>query len=67
MNRRARGLVASKAIVGFVKNKTAGALSPRTIESYRHHLAPWIEYAHDPVVAKVQTSDVRAYLAWLMT
>lgn len=67
MNRRPQGLPLSKAIDGFLQCKTAEALSPRTIESYKRHLDQWLEHIGDRLIHKVTTHDLRSYLAWLHT
>jgi integrase/recombinase XerD len=55
----------TKALTGFVQYKQAEGLSPRTIEIYSDHLKKWAAHAGDPPVAKIRTTDIRAYLAWL--
>lgn len=67
MNRRPQGLPLSKAIDGFLQYKTAEALSPRTVESYKRHLDQWLEHIGDRLIHKVTTPDLRSYLAWLHT
>jgi len=44
MNRRATGLLISKAIPGFINYKSAEGLSPNTIYSYERDLNLWLTY-----------------------
>ncbi len=65
MNRRPPGLILSKAVQGFLQYKQAEGLSPRTIESYEHDLTRWLEYQPDIDVAKVTSTNLRAYVIYL--
>jgi len=67
MNQRPQGFLLAKAIEGFLQFKTAEALSPRTIESYKKHLEQWLDYAGDVKVSRLTTANVRAYLAYMFT
>lgn len=65
MERSTPGLNLVQAVSGFVQYKAAEALSPRTLESYQDHLDRWQEYIGDVDVSRVNTQQVRAFLAWL--
>ena len=67
MNRSTPGLKISKAIPGFLQYKSAEALSPSTLESYRKHLEQWFAYLGDKDVKKITPQEIRAYLVWLQT
>jgi integrase/recombinase XerD len=57
----------SKSIDGFLKFKIAEGLSQRTIDSYEYNLNQWLNYAGDQDIAKIKTSDLVAYFAWMRT
>lgn len=65
MNRRPPGLLVSQAIPGFLQYKAAAGLSPRTLQSYEHHLKQWVEHISDKPLKKVTTADLRGYLVFL--
>jgi len=44
MNRRPPVFVISKAVVGFLQDKQAKGLSPRTVDSYSSGLKLWLEF-----------------------
>jgi integrase/recombinase XerD len=67
MNRSTLSLSISKAIDGFLKFKIAEGLSQRTVDSYEYYLNQWMNYAGDQDVAKIKTSDLTNYLAWMRT
>ncbi|MGQ0605295.1 MAG: tyrosine-type recombinase/integrase [Anaerolineales bacterium] len=68
MNHSSPGsLTLKRALLGFLQAKEAEALSPRTIETYRHHLESWVAHGGDRPVTAVTTQDLRAYLAYLRT
>ena len=56
-----------KAIDGFLKFKTAEGLSQRTIDSYEYYLNQWMKHIGDQDVAKIKSSDLTDYLAWMRT
>jgi integrase/recombinase XerD len=55
----------AKALPGFLQYKSAEALSPRTLESYKQQLELWQSYVGDKRVDKVTATDLRAFLVWL--
>lgn len=57
----------SKAIDGFLKFKVAEGLSQRTVDSYEYYLNQWMNYIGDQDVAKIISSDLTNYLAWMRT
>jgi integrase/recombinase XerD len=57
----------SKSIDGFLKFKTAEGLSKRTIDSYEYYLNQWMDHIGDQDVAKITTSDLVDYFAWMRT
>lgn len=65
MNRRPPGLSVAKALPGFLQYKSAEALSPRTLESYKQQLELWQSYVGDKRVDQVTATDLRAFLVWL--
>jgi hypothetical protein len=65
MNRNVPGFPLVRAVPGFLQFQAAEALSDRTLESYRDHLACWQDYAGDPMVGQIISQDIRAFLAWL--
>lgn len=67
MNRSSPGLLISKSIDGFLKFKIAEGLSQRTVDSYEYHLTQWMKYIEDKDVAKVTSTDITNYLAYLRT
>lgn len=68
MNRRSESSFSLKqALEGFINQKYAEGLSPRTIDSYERLLNKWIEYEGDKKIGEVETRDLREYLRWLRT
>lgn len=57
----------SKAIDGFLKFKVAEWLSQRTVDSYEYYLNQWMNHIGDQDVAKIKSSDLTNYLAWMRT
>ena len=57
----------SKAIDGFLKFKVAEGLSQRTVDSYEYYLNQWMNHIGDQDVAKIISSDLTNYLAWMRT
>ncbi len=57
----------SKAIDGFLKFKVAEGLSQRTVDSYEYYLNQWMNHIGDQDVAKIKSSDLTNYLAWMRT
>jgi integrase/recombinase XerD len=57
----------SKAIDGFLKFKVAEGLSQRTVDSYEYYLNQWMNHIGDQDVAKIKSSDITNYLAWMRT
>jgi integrase/recombinase XerD len=57
----------SKSIDGFLKFKTAEGLSKRTIDSYEYYLNQWMDHIGDQDVAKITTTDLIDYFAWMRT
>lgn len=57
----------SKAIDGFLKFKIAEGLSQRTVDSYEYYLNQWMNHIGDQDVAKIISSDLTNYLAWMRT
>ena len=57
----------SKAIDGFLKFKIAEGLSQRTVDSYEYYLNQWMNHIGDQDVAKIKSSDLTNYLAWMRT
>ena len=64
---RNASLSISKAIDGFQKFKVAEGLSQRTIDSYGYYLNYWMNHIGDQDIAKIKTSDLINYLAWMRT
>jgi len=60
-------LFISKAIDGFLKFKVAEGLSQRTVDSYEYYLNQWMNHIGDQDVAKIKSSDLTNYLAWMRT
>ena len=67
MNRSSLSLSISKAIDGFLTFKVAEGLSQRTVDSYEYYLNQWMNHIGDQDVAKIKTSDLSNYLAWVRT
>jgi hypothetical protein len=67
MNQRPIGLNVTKAITGFLQDKSAEGLSPVTVTGYDHDLKLWIEYQGEMDVAEVETTHILAYLNYLRT
>jgi integrase/recombinase XerD len=67
MNRSTLSLSISKAIDGFQKFKVAEGLSQRTVDSYEYYLNQWMNHIGDQDVAKIKSSDLSNYLAWMRT
>jgi integrase/recombinase XerD len=67
MNRSSPGLLISKSIDGFLTFKVAEGLSLRTVDSYKYYLNFWMNHIGDQDVAKIKTSDLVNYLAWMRT
>lgn len=65
MNRRPTGLIASKAITGFLHYKTAEGLAPATVDGYLRDLKLWLEYQGDLHVEKITTQHLLAFLNYL--
>ena len=57
----------SKSIDGFLKFKVAEGLSQRTVDSYEYYLNQWMNHIGDQDVAKIKSSDLTNYLAWMRT
>ena len=57
----------STAIDGFLKFKVAEGLSQRTVDSYEYYLNQWMNHIGDQDVAKIKSSDLTNYLAWMRT
>jgi integrase/recombinase XerD len=57
----------SKSIDGFLKFKIAEGLSQRTVDSYEYYLNQWMNHIGDQDVAKIKSSDLTNYLAWMRT
>lgn len=67
MNSRPSGLSVSKALVGFLNTKAAEGLSPQTLRNYEYRLKQWIDYIGEVDVSRVNSPDIRRYMAWLRT
>lgn len=57
----------STATDGFLKFKVAEGLSQRTVDSYEYYLNQWMNHIGDQDVAKINSSDLTNYLAWMRT
>ncbi len=53
------------AIVGFINQKWAEGLTPRSIDSYERLLKKWAAHEGDEDVTQITTQEIREYLAWL--
>jgi integrase/recombinase XerD len=67
MNRRPLGLKLSKAVLGFLQQKTAEGLSPSTLLSYQHLLAVWSSQMGDVPINRIKTRNLRDFFVWLRT
>jgi site-specific recombinase XerD len=67
MNLNSLGLKLSKAILGFLQQKSAEGLSPGTLLTYKHILKIWLARTGDVEVDRISTPDLREYLVWLRT
>ncbi len=67
MNYGSSGLLASKALFGFMQYKTAEGLSPTTLVTYEHILKVWTFRIGDKLINRITPDDLRNYLAWLRT
>ena len=66
MNQSTSGFKLSKAIEGFLLQKAAQGLSPRTLECYADQLQQWQMYlGAEAEIQQATPQNLRAFLAWL--
>lgn len=60
-------MILSRAVEGFLLEKVAAGLSPKTIEGYRYNLDRFETFTGSVDVEDLGTENVRDFLAWLRT
>lgn len=67
MHHGSSGLLAPKALFGFMQHKTAEGLSPNTLITYDQILKVWVSRIGDQPIDQVTAEDLCNHLAWLRT
>jgi integrase/recombinase XerD len=67
MNRGSSGLLAPKALFGFLQYKAAEGLSPTTLVAYEQILKVWVDRFGDRQIDRITPDDIRNHLVWLRT
>jgi site-specific recombinase XerD len=67
MNQRSTGLNFSKAIIGFLRYKSAEGLAPVTVTGYERDLKLLIEYHGDLNVFEINSQHILSFLNYMRT
>jgi integrase/recombinase XerD len=67
MNQRPQGLLASKALTGFLQYKGAEGLAQVTVNGYRRDLKLWIEYQGDQDILEIESQHILTFLNYMRT
>jgi hypothetical protein len=67
MNQRPQGLNFSKAIIGFLRHKSAEEMAPITVTGYERDLKVLIEYHGDLNIFEINLQHILSFLNFMRT